>query len=68
MVISEMLKLWVLYDILPDAKSFYSTMKKADLGKLKIEHLIFLSYQKIRKPSLVHKPWNFIICPIKCAV
>jgi hypothetical protein len=44
MVISEMLKLWVLYDILPDAKSFYSTMKNVDPGKLKMEHLIFLLY------------------------
>lgn len=44
MVISEMLKLWVLYDILPDAKSFYTTMKKADPGKLKIEQLIFMLY------------------------
>jgi hypothetical protein len=44
MVISEMMKLWVLYDILPDAKSFYATIKKADPEKLKIEQLIFLLY------------------------
>ncbi len=43
-VIAEMLKLWVLYDILPEAKSYYITRSKADLGKLKMEQLIFLLY------------------------
>lgn len=42
--ISEMLKLWVFYDILPEGKSFYQTRSKIDLGKLNIEQLIFLAY------------------------